>query len=397
MTALLLSILAAHASAVDPILVRLTPGTDAEVFAEGLDEALQGTTFETLAVLPASGVVAVQADAAARAQLRSMPDVKGLQADRPVPPVGLTEWYQVGADRAYRGGARGNGTVVAVFDTGIDMDHPMLDNQVVAGVCFSTTVRGQATSVCDPDLDGTRESGGVTKGGSHGYEHGTEVAGVVLSMAPRTQLVSVQVFSEFTAEECAVYGYDDACLLAWTHDILAGLEWLLYAAEGRPVVAANLSLGGGSYGSCPDSVYAPVIGDLRAAGIGVVAAAGNSGDVGGISAPACVPAAIAVGAVDSDDQVAWFSQAGVALDILAPGVSVESTAPGGEYVFVSGTSFASPHVAGALATMAAIAPGATVDELERVLLDTGPLLDDDRTGSVWPRLQLDDAVEFLLE
>jgi subtilisin family serine protease len=115
-----------------------------------------------------------------------------------------------------------------------------------------------------------------------------------------------------------------------------------------------MSLGGSgssiTLGNAVDSAWS--------AGLIVVAAAGNSGGAG-LSYPAAYPHCISVAAVDSSGTLAGFSNYGSSVDIAAPGVSIASTYKGSGYALMSGTSMATPHVAGVAALIWAYAPGAS--------------------------------------
>ncbi|MDA8132072.1 MAG: S8 family serine peptidase [Elusimicrobia bacterium] len=126
--------------------------------------------------------------------------------------------------------------------------------------------------------------------------------------------------------------------------IISGIEW---AVEHRMDVI-NMSLGGGQ----GNEALQQVMEKAGEAGVTVVCAAGN--DSGPVNYPAKYPQAIAVSASDSSDKIASFSSRGPEIAVIAPGVNIYSTKKGGGYTTLSGTSMASPHVAG----LAALAIGA---------------------------------------
>ncbi len=217
--------------------------------------------------------------------------------------------------------SRGEGSVVAIIDTGIDYNHPDLKANVIGGVSF---VPGEHDYM---DMNG----------------HGTHVAGtiaangVLLGVAPQAKLLGVKVLNKdgFGSYSDIVQG------LKWTR------SWRGPAGEKANVV--NMSLGG----PFPNTTMHQEIIKLVEAGISVVCAAGNSGDANPdtreISYPAYYEESLAVGAVDLRTGIADFSASNERIDIVAPGVDTYSTYPGGNYVKLSGTSMAAPHISGAMA------------------------------------------------
>jgi len=191
-----------------------------------------------------------------------------------------------------------------------------------------------------PDLK-TNIKGGYnaiypTKSANDDNGHGTHVAGTiaalnntigVVGVGPQINLYAVKVLDRRGS------GY--------LSDVIEGLDWA--AANGIQVV--NMSLGTSSNVlSFHDAVVR-----AKAAGVTLVAAAGNSG--GTVSYPAAYPEVIAVSATDNTNTIASWSSRGLEVDLAAPGVSIFSTYKGSSYATLSGTSMASPHVAGAAAVL----------------------------------------------
>jgi thermitase len=215
---------------------------------------------------------------------------------------------------------KGNsGQEVAVLDTGVDYNHPDLDSKVLLGYDF---VDNDYTPY---DLNG----------------HGTHVAGTVAAetnnaqgvagMAPNTNILAVRVLDANGSGSLA--------------DIADGIE---YAADAGAEVI-NLSLGC----NCSTTTLKNAVNYAWNKGVVVVAAAGNDG-VSTTFEPASYTNAIAVAAVDRYDQLASFSNWGASwVDVAAPGVDIASTYPNNRYVYMSGTSMASPHVAGLAGLLAA--------------------------------------------
>ena len=124
-------------------------------------------------------------------------------------------------------------------------------------------------------------------------------------------------------------------------------------------------------GSCDSDPLKPSIDALLTRNVATVVAAGNDGATSQVSSPGCISTAVTVGATDFSDKIASFSNRGVLVDLFAPGVGVRSSVPGGTYDTYSGTSMATPQVTGALATLRAHSPAASVGALVAALSTTG--------------------------
>ena len=236
--------------------------------------------------------------------------------------------WQAGGERA-----RGAGVKVAVIDTGIDCSHPDL-------ACADS----EGANIIDPTAAPKDDNG-----------HGTHVSGTIAArwngrgvagVAPLSRVLPVKVL--------------DAGGGGTLSDIIKGIAWA--ADHGAQVI--NMSLGA-PRGS---KALQQVIQKARSQGVVIVAAAGNEGPKEGtVDYPAAYPEVIAVAASDAKDNVASFSSRGPQVALIAPGVDVLSTVPGGGYAKHSGTSMAAPHVAGLAAI--AVAEGAAGPEgVSRALL-----------------------------
>ncbi|WP_017584051.1 S8 family peptidase [Nocardiopsis valliformis] len=227
-------------------------------------------------------------------------------------------------DGSYTTESDGSGTSVYVIDTGIDDSHPEFGDRASVG------------------FDATGGDGGDRQG------HGTHVAGTVgadsYGVASGADLIGVKVLGDDGSGS-----YDD---------VIAGIEWV--AENSADNAVANLSLGGPASQAVDDAVNA-----LADSGVFVAVAAGNEGQDTGNVSPGGAEGVVAVGASDRNDATASFSNHGPAVDIYAPGVAVESTIPGGGTDSFSGTSMASPHVAGA----AALYKSTFGDDEQGVILD----------------------------
>jgi subtilisin len=312
------------------------------------------------------------ADQAAR--LRAEPDVAAVVAEQTFRISAQT--LPTGIDRvdgelssAQSGNGSGEvGVDIAVIDTGIDLDHPDLN------------ARNGVNCV----------SPGAPAEDDHG--HGTHVAGTaaardndlgVVGVAPGARVWAVKVLN--------------AAGSGTTSQIVCGIDWVTANAQtGAGIEVANMSLGGqslfGSFSTCGstwDPMH-PAICRSVSAGVTYAVAAGNSAANANNFVPATYAEVITVSALadfngqpgggapatcraDEDDTFASFSNYGGDVDLIAPGVCILSTYLGGGYTTLSGTSMASPHVAGAAGLYKAGNPGATPAQVRAALQAAGNL------------------------
>ena len=249
---------------------------------------------------------------------------------------------------------RGQGVVIANIDSGVQYDHPSLvgsyrgnngDGTFSHDYNWFDPTNTCATAPCDNNGHGTHTMG--TMVGSDGY-----------GVAPGATWIA--------AKGCEARSCSETSLLRAGQWILAPTD--VDGLNPRPELApdiVNNSWGGGR----GDTWYSEIIESWRAAGIFPAFAAGNYGNgiCGTVDSPGDNPAAYTVGAVGSNGTVAGFSGLGPSSiadgkpDITAPGVDVVSTVPGGKYQSLSGTSMATPHVAGAVALLWSAAPALAGD------------------------------------
>ncbi len=256
---------------------------------------------------------------------------------------------QVKAPGAWAKGYRGAGVKVAVLDTGVAAHADLV---IAGGVSF---VPGVASY-------------------NDGHGHGTHCCGVVGARNNAVGVVGV-------APECALYAVkvlSDAGSGA-TSSIIAGMTW----AKNNGMKVVSMSLGALSG---PSVAYATAISQLNAAGVTVVCAAGNSYQSAfpWVNSPANSAGAVAVGAIDSASAIASFSSRGAQpgstgwnpVTVVGPGVNVYSTYKGNTYTTMSGTSMATPHVAGAAVLIKqrypAYTPAQVKTLLQKTATDLGP-------------------------
>jgi subtilisin family serine protease len=249
--------------------------------------------------------------------------------------------------RAYTG----SGVTAYIIDTGVLSTHTEFGGRVLSG--FSSV----------SDANGTEDCNG----------HGTHVAGTVggsnYGVAPGVAIVPVRVL------DCSGSGSTSA--------VIAGIDWVIANhVAGTPAVA-NMSLGGGRSSALDIAVRSAV-----ADGVVFVVAAGNSTANACQSSPAGEPLAITVGATTSADARSSFSNYGSCVDVFAPGSSITSawyTSTTASNT-ISGTSMASPHVAGVVALGLEIAPNSSVAQISEWITSTATQGVISNAGSGSPNL-----------
>jgi len=294
--------------------------------------------------------------------------VTATAAKKPVPPPS-TQTLPTGVDRinAENLTNKGAGVNVAVIDTGIDLTHPDLQANIVGGKnCLS----------------------GKTYADGNG--HGTHVAGTIAAINNTAGVVGVAP----AVKLWAVRVLDNNGSGTWS-SVICGIDFVTSKApaNGGPIKVANMSLSGGgtSDNNCgktnADAMHKAIC-RAKDAGVTIVVAAGNDGKDAANSVPAAYnDAVITVSALadsdgkgggtggatgyGADDTFASFSNYGAAVDIGAPGVNINSTWMGGGYKAISGTSMASPHVAGAAALYLAAHSLAPWTEVRQALIGAG--------------------------
>ncbi|MFE7595941.1 S8 family serine peptidase [Streptomyces sp. NPDC057494] len=265
---------------------------------------------------------------------------------------------QIGTPKAWEAGLTGKGVKVAVLDTGADLGHPDLAGRISETKSF---IEGQ--EVADRGGHGTHVTS--TVGGSGAASDGKEKG-----VAPGATLAVGKVLSDQGS--------------GTESQIIAGMEW---AAKDIDAKIVSMSLGSSEPSDGTDPM-AQAVNTLSAeTGALFVIAAGNSGYPGSIGSPGAADSALTVGAVDSADRAAYFTSQGprygdqaLKPDVSAPGVNIlaarsQLVAGSGLYTTMSGTSMATPHVAGVAALLAEKHPDWTGAQLKNALMSSSKTLD----------------------
>jgi len=316
--------------------------------------------------------LAVLGDGETILTLASRPDVRTIRADhqrflpadlKPALPLSDSqiEWNiaRIEAPQVWQAlGLNGQGIVVATLDTGVDAQHPALQKRY-RGYNPKGLTDHQGHWFC-----ATHENY-LYPGDGHG--HGTHVMGTIvgeggIGVAPGAQWIAAKAFTN------EGYTYD-----SWLH---ASFEWVL-APAGDPDLAPDVV--NCSWGSeqAADETFRLDIRALRAANIFPVFSVGNKGPYPAtLLSPASYPESFAVGATDQQDALANFSSRGpspwgeIKPEVVAPGVNIRSSLPGGGYGRDSGTSMAAPHVTGLVALLRQADPTLTITNTEFIITST---------------------------
>lgn len=311
---------AAHASDVSSQLSGLVGGDPAVV-----GRTSKATTF----VVPASAARSLTDPTGVSA----IPDTKMKSTTQQTNPPswGLDRMDSAALDNSYGYISPGAGEYVYVIDTGIYAGNSDFGGRVVSG--YTAVNDGNGTNDCNG--------------------HGTHVAGTIsgakYGVAKSATVVAVRVL------DCTGSGYSSS--------VVAGINWVIASHPGGAGVI-NLSLGGGA-----NSAVDQAVADATAAGLVVVVAAGNSSADACSYSPARAPSALTIGAIDRTNAQASYSNYGSCVDMWAPGTGITSDYIGGSgaTATMSGTSMATPHVAGMAARLMQARPGISASEIRSTL------------------------------
>ncbi|WP_281884788.1 S8 family peptidase [Paenibacillus sp. YYML68] len=244
------------------------------------------------------------------------------------------------AEEVWPQSRKGEDVVVAVIDSGCDVNHTDLKSNIIDTRNFVTT-EGGAQDVTDRNGHGTHVAGTIAA-----VENGAGVVGV----APKVKLLIVKVMQEYKdANGDVSYGASNSCII---DAIRYCMEWRGGADGKQRVRVINMSLGG----EFNDPKLHKAVQEAVANDILVVCAAGNEGRGSGaandeIMYPGAYPEAVCVGAISLDGTFPPFTNTNDQVDLVAPGDDIWSTYTKPSYAKLKGTSMAAPHVAGAAALL----------------------------------------------
>jgi len=332
--------------------------------------------------------LAFEADAGVIEELQTMPGVENIRLDAllSVPPSqpavsspAEQNLNSISAPSLWDMGITGQGTVVANMDTGVDVQHADLSARWRGGSNSWFDPYNQHNVPYDPIGHGTQAMGIIVGG---------DLGGSAIGVAPGAQWIAVKIFND-----------SGVASLSAIHQ---GFQWLLdpdgdLETDDMPDVV-NSSWGmRNNAGECITE-FQDDVATLKAVGISVVFSAGNEGPADSTSlSPANYADSFSVGAIDSSLNIAGFSSRGPSAcsgmkypDVVAPGVNIRTAdlTLGGvfpdSYTYVTGTSFASAHVAGAMALIKSAFPQMTADQVEAAFrasaLDLGDIGPDNDYG-----------------
>ena len=337
-------------------------------------------------------LVALHVSEQALTAIQHNPKINAIYSDELSSPSLAQSVPWIGTNQAWSNGYTGAGQTVAVLDTGVQKTHPFLAGKVVSEACYSTNVTNveslcpggvtESTALgagvnCDPDITSSCSHGthvaGITAGkndGSIGYS----------GVAKDATIIAIQVFSKFNnSTDC---NGNAPCILAYSSDVIKGLERVFTLRSSFNIASVNMSLGGGRYYShCDTDPRKPIIDSLSASNIATIISSGNSDYTDSMGAPACISSSISVGAsLDTSDSISSYSNIASFISLIAPGSGITSSIAPDSYATWNGTSMAAPHVAGAWALIKQQNPAASVSDILSLLRQGGETIDDTRSG-----------------
>ena len=316
----------------------------------------------------------------------------------------------------------GDGVSIAILDTGIDYNHPMLGG---GGFPNAKVLGGTDTGEDDSDPIDSNGHGTAVAGIAAGNEPNPFVGDYVGGVAPNAKLYALKIT------------WSDG--LAYDSDVIEAIEWCIthqYDDPANPIKIINISFGGDKYtGYCDNydesmQIGAQAVDNARQAGISIFVSSGNDGYTDAMAAPACYSGVVSVGEVyDSNvgssgpwltdagsctdsttysDLVTCYSNSSSTLDLLAPGSNAYTLdvlgsggkEPGAYNPDFGGTSAASPYAAGAAALLQSLAlkeTGSflTPEDLKNIMISKGVPVGDPKSSIVTPRVTIEESFQAL--
>jgi subtilisin family serine protease len=342
--------------------------------------------------------------------LANRPGVVLVELDRRLEPQTLEGLEVIGAGSLHQMNISGEGTAIAVIDTGVDYNHPTLGGGQIPN---AKVIYGLDTADGDDDpmdcLGHGTAVASVAAGSSYQWSPNRRFAGGV---APAAKILAYKVTE------------DDDCRTAFSSAVVAAIEdaVLHRNGDGYTLAAINISLGGGEFSSaCDDAnaAYAAAIQTAVDAGITVVAAAGNNGFTDALSVPGCLTNTISVGSAWDEDtgalpfrfcldagcqrtcddslkhrrSVACYSNSSPFLDLVAPSEFLKAAAANSVTIDFGGTSGAAAYVTGAAALLNQALGDIGPTTVKFLLASTGVPSMDDKSGLIRSVIDLEAAVD----
>jgi subtilisin family serine protease/PKD repeat protein len=371
-------------------------GEETRKRVEARARAIERARADLLATLPAAlaarasrsyrnfPLLPLEIDELDRLTLEDHPQVVAIHSDRQRQLLTDSSLAFMGSRGWHEAGDIGDGTAVAVLDSGIRYWNGFFGDCPEAGApgCRVAVFEGFATLAWGAGETDPRR---VAESSSHG----TNVGGIVGDVAPGTALLSLNVFAVYDPDPSTGFG---GGALSNDSDVVDALDWSITHRDEYNIVSANMSLGSevdpGMTGYCTGWMaggYVAAFANTRDAGILPVVASGNDYVKTSIAPPACVSSAVAVGAGYDDPAygfecgtgpvipgaVICFSDSSALIDLIAPGNDIDA----GGIPGLAGTSMASPHVAGLAAVYQARYGSTPLWTLERMRVDALPTIE----------------------
>ncbi len=340
-----------------PVVIAVRVDPTADISIDEINATHSTITLRKFQALPETYLLRVRDDGDANKVLKALngdkrllyAELEMLSTPPEADPINIKAWgmdptpyhsqdalQRLNLERAHAL-SQGKGMVVAVIDTGVQLNHPALSPFYVAGYDFvdGDAIAEDIGNTIDDDGDGSVDEA---------TGHGTHIAGIVHLVAPEARIMPIRVL--------------DADGVGSLFDVIDGIAFAVQ--NGARVINLSLSV------TDKSRLLSDTVRYATERGVVVVASAGNLND-NLMQYPAADPCAIAVTSVNAMDIRSYFSSYGGWIDFAAPGEGIYSTFVGGGYSWWSGTSMAAPFVAGQAAVLLAIDPGLNAREVAGVI------------------------------